>query len=227
MKGNKTTRGMLLVMQRDLRIAWRRRADTVAALLFFIIVASLFPLAVGAEPELLRRIAPGVVWVAALLASMLSLTRLFTDDYRDGTLEQLLLSATPLPLLIFGKTAAHWLLSGLPLIIVSPLLALQFHLNAEATLALTVSLLIGTPILSLIGAVGSALTVGVRGAAVLLALLILPLYVPVLVFGAGAVGATLDGMAASGHYSLLGAMLVLAMFLAPWACAAALRIAYD
>lgn len=227
MKGNKTTRGMLLVMQRDLRIAWRRRADTVAALLFFIIVASLFPLAVGAEPELLRRIAPGVVWVAALLASMLSLTRLFTDDYRDGTLEQLLLAATPLPLLIFGKTAAHWLLSGLPLIIVSPLLALQFHLNAEATLALTVSLLIGTPILSLIGAVGSALTVGVRGAAVLLALLILPLYVPVLVFGAGAVGATLDGMAASGHYSLLGAMLVLAMFLAPWACAAALRIAYD
>lgn len=227
MKGNKTPRGMLVVMQRDLRIAWRRRADTVAALLFFIIVASLFPLAVGAEPELLRRIAPGVVWVAALLASMLSLTRLFTDDYRDGTLEQLLLSATPLPLLIFGKTAAHWLLSGLPLIIVSPLLALQFHLNAEATLALTVSLLIGTPILSLIGAVGSALTVGVRGAAVLLALLILPLYVPVLVFGAGAVGATLDGMAASGHYSLLGAMLVLAMFLAPWACAAALRIAYD
>ncbi len=227
MRHEKAASGFMTVVRKDLRLAWRRRADAVAALFFFIIVASLFPLGGGTEPELLQRMAPGVIWVAALLASMLSLTRLFSDDYDDGSLEQMLLSATPLPVLVFAKAAAQWLINGLPLIVVSPLLAIQYHLNASAIVTLMVALLLGTPVLSLIGSIGSALTVGVRGAAILLALLILPLYVPVLIFGSGAVQATIDGQAIGGHVSLLGAMLALSLVLAPWAAATALRIAYD
>ena len=219
--------GMRCVFERDLRIALRRRADTLAALIFFVIVASLFPLGVGPEPALLRTMAPGVVWVAALLASMLSLGRLFADDYQDGTLEQLLLAATPLPLLVLAKIGAHWLVSGLLLALVSPLLALQFDLSAQATLVLAASLLLGTPLLSLIGAIGAALTVGVRGAGVLLSLLVLPLVVPVLIFGAGSVEASNAGLGIGGHFSLLGAMLALALFGAPWVTAAALRIAVE
>ena len=219
--------GMRCVFARDLRIALRRRADTLAALIFFVIVASLFPLGVGPEPALLRTMAPGVVWVAALLASMLSLGRLFADDFQDGTLEQLLLSAYPLPLLVLAKIGAHWLVSGLLLALVSPLLALQFDLSAEATLVLAASLLLGTPLLSLIGAIGAALTVGVRGAGVLLSLLVLPLVVPVLIFGAGSVEASNAGLGIGGHFSLLGAMLALALFGAPWVTAAALRIAVE
>ena len=219
--------GMRCVFERDLRIALRRRADTLAALIFFVIVASLFPLGVGPEPALLRTMAPGVVWVAALLASMLSLGRLFADDFQDGTLEQLLLAATPLPLLVLAKIAAHWLVSGLLLALVSPLLALQFDLSAQATLVLAASLLLGTPLLSLIGAIGAALTVGVRGAGVLLSLLVLPLVVPVLIFGAGSVEASNAGLGIGGHFSLLGAMLALALFGAPWVTAAALRIAVE
>jgi len=219
--------GMRCVFERDLRIALRRRADTLAALFFFVIVASLFPLGVGPEPALLRTMAPGVVWVAALLASMLSLGRLFADDFQDGTLEQLLLSATPLPLLVLAKIGAHWLVSGLLLAAVSPLLALQFGLSAQATLVLAASLLLGTPLLSLIGAIGAALTVGVRGAGVLLSLLVLPLVVPVLIFGAGSVEASASGLGVSGHFSLLGALLALALFGAPWVTAAALRIAVE
>ena len=218
---------MRCVFARDLRIALRRRADTLAALIFFVIVASLFPLGVGPEPALLRTMAPGVVWVAALLASMLSLGRLFADDFQDGTLEQLLLSAYPLPLLVLAKIGAHWLVSGLLLALVSPLLALQFDLSAEATLVLAASLLLGTPLLSLIGAIGAALTVGVRGAGVLLSLLVLPLVVPVLIFGAGSVEASNAGLGIGGHFSLLGAMLALALFGAPWVTAAALRIAVE
>lgn len=217
-------RGIFL---RDLRLAMRRRADTAAALFFFVIVASLFPLGVGPEPGLLRTMAPGVVWVAALLASMLSLGRLFADDHQDGTLEQLLLSVCPLPLIVLAKMAAHWLCSGLALTLVAPLLALQFDLPASSIGVLTLSLLLGTPLLSLIGGIGAALTVGVRGAGVLLSLLVLPLCVPVLIFGAGAVDAATAGLAVGAHYSLLGAMLVLALFLAPLAAAAALRIALD
>jgi heme exporter protein B len=205
----------------------RRRADTAAALFFFVIVASLFPLGVGPEPALLRTMAPGVVWVAALLASMLSLGRLFADDHTDGTLEQLLLSVCPLPLIVLSKMAAHWLCSGLMLSLVAPLLALQFDLPGEAIGVLLVTLLLGTPLLSLIGGIGAALTVGVRGASVLLSVLVLPLCVPVLIFGAGAVDAAVSGLAVSAHYSLLAAMLVAALFLAPWAAAAALRIAVD
>jgi heme exporter protein B len=218
---------MRCVLQRDLRIALRRRADTFAALFFFVIVVSLFPIGVGPEPALLRRMGAGVVWVAALLASMLSLARLFTDDHQDGTLEQLLLAATPLPLLVLAKTLAHWLSSGALLALVSPLLALQFGLSGESTAVLMGTLLLGTPLLSLIGAIGAALTVGVRGGGVLLSLLVLPLYIPVLIFGAGAVDAVQAGLGVAGHFSLLGAMLVLALFLAPLAAAVALRIALE
>lgn len=222
-----TWAGVRSLFVRDLTLALRRRSDTVAALVFFIIVVSLFPLGVGPEPGLLRNMAPGVVWVAALLASMLSLSRMFADDFQDGTLEQLLLSATPLPLLVGSKIAAHWLCSGLLLALLSPLLALQFDLSAPAAGVLMLSLLLGTPLLSLIGAIGAALTVGVRGAGVLLSLLVLPLYVPVLIFGAGAVDASNAGLGVAAHFSLMGAMLVVGAFLAPLAAAVALRIALE
>ncbi len=219
--------GMRCVLVRDLRIVLRRRADTLAALIFFVMVVSLFPLAIGPEAALLRMIAPGVVWVAALLASMLSLVRMFADDYQDGTLEQMLLSAHPLALLVLGKIAAHWLGSGLLLTLVSPLLALQFNLSPAATGVLVMSLLLGTPVLSLIGAIGAALTVGLRGAGVLLSLLVLPLCIPVLIFGAGSVQAHNAGVDISGYFSLLGAFLAMTLVGAPLAAAAALRIAIE
>ncbi len=215
------------LFKRDLRLAQRRKSDTLGAAFFFIIVVSLFPLGVGPEPALLARMGPGVVWVAALLASMLSMPRLFADDAADGTLEQLLLAATPLPLLVLAKVAAHWLLSGLMLVMVAPLLAVQYGLPGSQIGMLMLSLLIGTPVLSLVGAIGAALTVGVRGAAVLLSLLVLPLVTPVLIFGAGAVEAAGAGLDAGAHLSLMGAILVLALFGAPWAAAAALRISLD
>ena len=218
---------MRAIFARDLQLALRRRADTLAAAIFFVIVVSLFPLGIGPEPELLRRLAPGVLWVAALLASMLSLPRLFAEDHHDGTLEQLLLSPCPLPLLVLAKAAAHWLCSGLLLVALAPLLALQFDLGVSAIGVLVLALLLGTPLLSLVGAIGAALTVGVRGAAVLLALLVLPLVVPVLIFGAGAVDAHQAGLGFGAHFSLLGALLAAALFLAPLAAAAALRIAVD
>ena len=219
--------GMRNLFARELRLSLRRRTDTLAALVFFVIVVSLFPLGVGPEPALLRTMAPGVVWVAALLAAMLSLGRLFADDHQDGTLEQLLLSAYPLPLLLLAKIAAHWLVSGLLLAFVSPLLALQFGLSASATGVLMLTLLLGTPVLSLVGAIGAALTVGVRGAGVLISLIVLPLTIPVLIFGAGAVDASSAGMGVGGHLSLLGALLVASLVLAPWATAAALRIGLE
>lgn len=222
-----TLASLRVLFTRDLRIALRRQADTAAAVVFFFLVVSLFPLGIGPEPALLRRLGAGVIWVAALLATLLSLPRLFADDHQDGTLEQLLLAATPLPLLVLAKIAAHWLGSGLLLALLSPLLALQFDLGGEAMGVLLLSLLLGTPLLSLIGAIMSALTLGLRGGGVLLALLVLPLYVPVLVFGAGAVEASMAGLAVSAQLSLLGAMLVLALFLAPWAAAWALRIAVE
>jgi len=218
---------MRALLQRDLRLALRRKADTLGAAFFFVIVVSLFPLGVGPEPELLRQMAAGTVWVAALLASMLAMPRLFADDAADGTLEQMLLGGTPLPLLVLAKVAAHWLVSGLLLVAIAPLLALQYGLGAEAIGVLVGSLLVGTPVLSLVGAIGAALTVGVRGAAVLLSLLVLPLVTPVLIFGAGAVDAATAGLGVQAHFSLLGAMLVLAAFGAPWAAAAALRISLD
>jgi heme exporter protein B len=215
------------IFVRDLRLALRRRADTLAAMIFFVMVVSLFPLGIGPESALLRTMAPGVVWVAALLSSMLSLTRLFADDHQDGTLEQLLLSAHPLAFLALGKIAAHWMSSGLLLVLVAPLLALQFDLSPYACGVLVLSLLLGTPVLSLLGAIGAALTVGLRGGSVLLSLLVLPLAVPVLVFGAGAVEAYNAGLGVSAHLSLLGALLVLALAAAPVVVAAALRIALE
>jgi heme exporter protein B len=215
------------VTARDLLIAARRKSDVLTTFFFFVIVVSLFPLGVGPQADTLREIAPGVVWVAALLAAMLSLARLFGSDYADGTLEQLVLTAQPLSLLVLAKVLAHWLTTGLPLMLIAPLLGLQFNLPAGALATLTLSLLIGTPALSLIGAVGAALTLGVRGGGALTALLVLPLYVPVLVFGAGAVAASATGMSTAGHLSLLAAMSLAALVFAPWATALALRIALE
>jgi len=219
--------GCHAVVARDLLIALRHRSDVLTTFFFFVIVVSLFPLGVGPEPDTLREIAPGVVWVAALLAAMLSLARMFGADYADGTLEQLVLTPQPLVVLLMAKVTAHWLTTGLPLVLIAPVLGLQFDLPADALATLLLSLLIGTPALSLIGAVGTALTLGVRGAAALTALLVLPLYVPVLIFGAGAVAATATGTGAAGHLSLLGAMLLIALVFAPWATAVALRISLE
>jgi heme exporter protein B len=215
------------VVRRDLILALRRRSDVLTTFFFFVIVVSLFPLGVGPEPATLRTIAPGVVWVAALLASMLALGRLFASDFSDGTLEQLVLSPQPLVLLVVAKVFAHWLVTGLPLVLIAPALGLQFDLPTPALGVMTTALLLGTPCLSLIGAIGAALTLGVRGADALLAVLVLPLYIPVLIFGAGAVSASAGGMAVTGHLSLLGAFLLIALVLGPLAAAAALRIALE
>lgn len=218
---------MRLVIVRDLLLAVRRRADVANALLFFLIVASLFPLGVGPEPSLLRTIAPGVIWVAALLATLLALGRMFAEDYADGTLEQMLLANAPLGSIVTAKVIAHWLVCGLPLVLLAPLLALQFDLPSDALVVLIVALLLGTPSLTLIGAIGAALTLGVRGAGMLTALLVLPLYVPVLILGASAVDSAVGGVAIEAHLLLLTAILVFAAAFAPWAVAAALRISLD
>lgn len=215
------------IVARDLTLAWRRRADVLSTLFFFVIVVSLFPLGIGTEPRLLRAIAPGVVWVAALLASMLSLGRVFANDYQDGTLEQMLLTPQPLYLVVMGKVLAQWLVSEVPLVLIAPLIGVQFDLAPDTLLILFVSLLIGTPILSLIGSIGAALTLGLRGGGVLIALLILPLYIPVLIFGAGAVDASIGGMSAQANLYLLSAFLVLSLVFAPWATSAALRISLE
>ncbi len=215
------------ILRRDLLLSLRRRSDVATALLFFVIVASLFPLGIGAEPNLLRSIAPGVIWVAALLSSMLSLGRLFAADHADGTLEQMLLGAAPLGVVAAAKVLAHWLVSGLPLVVIAPLIALQYDLPAPLFGVLALSLLLGTPVLSLVGAIGAALTLGVRGGGVLLSLLVLPLYVPVLIFGAGSVDMAAAGLTPQGQLELLAALLLVSAALAPWAIAAALRISTE
>jgi heme exporter protein B len=218
---------LLATVRRDLLLALRRKSEVLTTLFFFVIVVSLFPLGIGPEPALLKKIAPGVLWVAALLSTLLGLPRLFAADHLDGTLEQMALSPSPLALLIAGKILAHWLLCGLPLVLLAPLLGLQFDLDGQTLGILSLSLLLGTPLLSLIGAMGAALTLGVRGGGVLLALLVLPLYIPTLIFGAGAVAAQSAGLGVDGHLSLLAALLALAVFFAPWATTAALRIALE
>jgi heme exporter protein B len=215
------------IVRRDLLLALRRRSDVATALLFFVIVASLFPLGIGAEPNLLRSIAPGVIWVAALLSSMLSLGRLFAGDHADGTLEQMLVSAAPLGVVVAAKAFAHWLVSGLPLVVIAPIIALQYDVASSLYGVLALSLLLGTPILSIIGAIGAALTLGLRGGGVLLSLLVLPLYVPVLILGAGAVEMASAGLGPEGQLLLLAAMLIVAAAFAPWATAAALRISLE
>jgi heme exporter protein B len=222
-----TSQVMLAVLKREISLGMRQKGEVLTPLIFFMVIASLFPLGVGAESSLLLRMAPGVLWVSALLAAMLSLQRIFATDYADGSLEQMALSSTPLGLLVLAKALAHFLLSGLPLVLVAPVLGLQFGLDGRALGILMLSLLLGTPTLSLIGSIGAALTLGVRGAGVLLSLLILPLYIPVLIFGAGAVEADAAGLGIGGHLSLLAALLVLSLFFSPLATAAALRISLE
>lgn len=219
--------GFITVIHRDLLQVMRRRSDIATTVFFFVIVASLFPLAVSPDPAVLRQLGPGVLWVAALLACMLSLARLFASDYADGTLEQLVLSRHSLTVLVLGKIVAHWLVSGLPVVLLSPLLALQYGMHSQGLWVLALSLLLGTPALSLVGAIGAALTLGVRGSGVLVALLVLPLYIPILIFGAGAVTASQTNMSAEANLSLLAAGTLLALILAPWATATALRIAVE
>ena len=215
------------IVIRDLTLAMRRRSDVMTTLFFFVIVVSLFPLGIGPELDTLRMIAPGVFWVAALLASMLALEKLFAADFEDGTLEQMLLAPQPVFILVMAKVFAHWLITGVPLVLLSPLLGLQYDLAAETLGVLLLSLLLGTPTLSLIGAIGAALTLGLRGGGVLVSLLVLPLYIPVLIFGAGAVEANVSGLGETGHLLMLGAILLLALVAAPVATSAALRISAE
>jgi heme exporter protein B len=220
-------RGVWLTLTRDIKLAMRSKGELAQALAFFIIVVSLFPLAIGPESAVLKRIAAGVVWVCALLAVMLTLPRLFQIDYVDGTLEQLALSPYPLPLLCAGKMLAHWLTTGLPLAVVAPVLGLQFGLDMSELLIMIAGLLLGTPILTMLGAIGAALVLGVRGGSILMALLVLPLYIPVLIFGAGAVEASLAGIDATANLSLLAAMLLFGLVTTPFAAAAAVKISLD
>ena len=213
-----------ILLKRDLTLAYRHRAELANPLLFFIIVVSLFPLGISPESKTLQGIAPGVIWVAALLAAMLSLDSLFRSDFEDGSLEQIALSAHSLPLLVLGKVFAHWLVTGLPLIVLAPFLGILLFLPDTAMLTLIATLALGTPILSLVGAIGVALTVGLRRGGVLLFLLVLPLYIPVLIFAAGAVNEAARGFPVAGQLYFLGALLSLSLTLAPFAVAAALRI---
>lgn len=217
----------LPLLQRDLKLAARRRIDALLPLGFFLVAASLFPIGVGPEPQMLRQMAPGVVWVCALFAAMLSLQQLYAGDHADGSLEQMLLSPEPAWSIALAKALAHWVVVGLPLVLMSPVLGLLFGLPAPALGMLALSLLLGTPVLSLLGGLGAALTLGLRSGAVLLILLVLPLCVPVLIFGTGAVGAVESGVPAGAHLSLLGALLLMSTVLAPPATAAALRIAVE
>ena len=219
--------GFAWAFARDFRLAWRNPGETVLVIAFFVLVASLFPLGVGADAKLLERVGPGVIWVCALLAAFLSLPTLFASDYADGALEQMALSAHPMIGWVSGKIAAHWIMTGLPLTVLSPLLALQYGLDAGTLLVLAAALVIGTPILSLLGAACGALTLGARGGGMLLALLALPLFVPVLIFGAGAAEAQASGLSPSPHLSLLGAGLIVAAMALPGAVCLALRIALD
>jgi heme exporter protein B len=219
--------GLRWALARDIKLALRSRAELAVQLLFYVIVVTLFPLATTPERTLLAAMGPGVLWVAALLASLLSLPRLFAADYADGTLEQIALSPSPLEALVGGKVLAHWLTTGLPIVLLAPLLGVQYAMDGESLAVLSVALLLGTPILSLLGAIGAALTLGLRSGGSLLALLVLPLYVPVLIFGTGAVEALRAGLAVGANLSLLGAGLIVAVVGAPFACAAAIRVALD
>lgn len=212
------------IMKRDLLLAARNRSEWTNPLLFFILACSLFPLGIGPETNTLERIAPGIIWVTALLAALMSLESIFRSDFEDGSLEQLVLTPYPFALLVLAKITVHWLVTGLPLMLLSPVLGVVLHLPADGVGALMFSLLLGTPVLSLIGSIGVALTVGLKRGGMLLSLLVLPLYIPVLIFGAGAVDVSLAGLDASGHFLLMGALLALSLTLAPLATAAALRV---
>ena len=220
-------RAVLHLIRRELLIALRQRSDILNPLWFFLIVITLFPLGIGPEPKLLARIAPGIIWVAALLAAMLSLERLFRDDFSDGSLEQMMLMPHPLGLLALAKVVAHWLLTGLLLLLISPLIAILLSLDMQSYLAVVATLALGTPVLSLLGAIGVALTVGLRNGGVLLCLLILPLYIPVLIFATSAIDAAGMGLPYGGQLAILAAMLVGALTLTPLAVSAALRVSLN
>jgi len=224
MSADSLTRAFALLLKRDLTLAMRHRAEMANPLLFFILVTSLFPLGVGANPNLLQAIGPGVIWVAALLAALLSLDGIFRSDFEDGTLEQFLLSSHPVSILVLAKVLAHWLITGLPLLLVSPLLGVLLGLTGDGIRILMITLLLGTPVLSLLGAVGVALTVGLRKGGMILSLLVLPLYVPLLIFAASAVDTAAAGLPVTAHLLFIGALLILALSLSPPATAAALRI---
>lgn len=215
---------MAAVFLRDIRVAFRQRQDLLNPLLFFVMVVTLFPLGVSPEVSFLQKSGSGILWVAALLSVLLSLDHLFRHDYDDGTLEQLVLQPQPLFMLVLAKTLAHWVVTGLPLVVLAPVLAVMVHLEGNSVGILCLTLLIGTPVLSLIGSIGAALTLGLRSAGVLLSLLIIPLYIPVLIFGTGTVTAASEGAPTGAYLALMGAFLVLALTLAPFATAAALRI---
>lgn len=216
--------GFTALLRRDLLIAFRQRSDLVNPLFFFIMVIALFPLGIGPEKSTLEKIAPGVIWIAALLSTLLSVDSLFRQDFEDGALELALLSPQPLFVLVLGKVVAHWLVSALPLILVSPILSVMLFMDAETVKVTLYSLLLGTPVLSMISAIGAALTVGLRKGGVLIAIIALPLYVPVLIFGTGAVQAAAMGMGWSGQLAIMATFLVLALAFAPFAVAAGLRI---
>lgn len=215
----------LTILRRDLTLSLRRKSDLAQVIFFFAVVVTLVPLGVGAETNILRAIAPGVVWVAALLAALLSLPRMFATDHEDGTLEQMLVAAEPLPVIVIAKVAAHWLVTGVPMTIFATIFGVMFDLTLEMTIVMVASLALGTPVLSLVGAVGAALTLGLRAGGVLTSLLVLPLYIPVLIFGAGASQAVAVGMSPSAHFMIVGGLTLLSLALAPIAVAAALRIA--
>jgi len=218
------SQAFLYLLKRDLTLVMRNRGEFANPLLFFILVITLFPLAIGAVPELLARIAPGIIWVAALLAAMLSLDSIFRSDFEDGSLEQLLLSAHPMPVLVLAKVCAHWLVTGLPLLIMAPILAEMLGMAEEARGVLLLTILMGTPVLSLIGSIGVALTIGLRKGGIILSLLVLPLYVPVLIFAASAIEAAASGFEVTMQVYMLLSFLFLAISLSPWATAAALRM---
>lgn len=215
------------MLKRDLIISFRRRSEAINPVLFFVIVVTLFPLGIGAEPKLLKAMAPGVIWVAALLASMLSLDSIFRSDFEDGSLEQLLLSGHPVTVLVLAKVTAHWLVTGLPLLLVAPILAILLGLQIESLQVLMLTLLLGTPVLSLVGAIGVALTVGLRRGGVIISLLVLPLYIPVLIFASNAVQVAANGLPVSAQLSMLAAILALALVLAPLPAAAALKMSLN
>ncbi|MCG6345053.1 heme exporter protein CcmB [Vibrio fluvialis] len=218
---------MTTIIRRELLIAFRRQADIFNPLWFFIIVITLFPLSIGPDPSLLSRIAPGIVWVAALLSALLSLERLFRDDYQDGSLEQMMLMPVPLPVVVISKVLAHWLLTGVPLILISPLLAILLSLDMNTWISVVLTLLLGTPTLSFIGAIGVALTVGLQKGGVLLSLLVLPLYIPILIFATSAIDAASLGIAYNGQLAILAAMFMGALTLTPFAISAALRVSVN
>lgn len=215
----------LTILRRDLMLALRRKSDLAQVIFFFAVVVTLVPLGVGAETNTLRAIAPGVVWVAALLAALLSLPRMFAADFADGTLEQMLVAAEPLPVIVFAKVVAHWLVTGVPMTVFAALFGVMFDLSLDVTLVLVASLAVGTPILSFIGAIGAALTLGLRAGGVLTSLLVLPLYIPVLIFGSGAASAVAVSMSPTAHFLIVGGLTLATAALSPMAVSAALRIA--